>query len=735
MPLKDLFARAPPPLPPSEEPWPRSETSREKFKQSSLRLATARPTLDEFLRTNYLMIPDFLLKVTQAKVAARTGKSSHDFQSAASKQSMLDFGTVQGRSTSSASAKVSSCNIVSNTDKEVKIIESRGTQEKEPTASPAVRSTRNNDMLCTVLSRKQSCEEIEVPPPLKPKPRVKKVMRGGSLVTIPPPQPRRQEFVEDGGKSKVSDIDVCLMGSPEGRDNACDVSERSIQETVENLSIKEIRDGQELAKNEGSVKCGCEADNLVTEGSSGDNRGPGTEILTEDCEQKQVPLTRCDTAVSKRSHKTSYGNSNGNFDQPDSNTCSIATPKADKSIDLLSEDPEVILDKGSEKVSNKELQGEFTSIPKSDSDGKAAIAKESEDPTCRLSGDLYEDLDGMPPVSHPEEMAICKDPLEDSTKTEPRPQGIVVVDSPPITMDDLIIMEKSADLPQNLVTKSSNRKQSPVNYKEGQSAGEPSEECTNRSNPSEKLGNDKEDKHIKAIDKKDNEVNSGNDEQNAPANGTEKMTDINVKGCDDTTVNDNDDKKSDSASSSNTDDDEDDDNDRDVDDDNNNDNDSIDINVQDNPADDSSEEYAELVMDDSTSEGEDDEYDYPINEGDSDEEEGELKSDYEAEDMNLDSDTESATGGITSYQDTTIGARVKHSRRKLQREKRRAKNQKKKASKKRAKAAKQVNAIKNMHDAGCEGAVVSWQCAHLQIEWSGFVPWPGTSVVLCSWAR
>ena len=692
MPLKDLFAKAPPPLPPSEEPWPRSETSREKFRQSSLHSATARPTLDEFLRTNYLMIPDFLLKVNQAKVAARTGKSSHDFQSAASEQSILNFGTVQGRSTSSTSA-VSSSNIVSNTHKEVKFIKGRGTQEKEATESPKIRSTKDTDRLCTVLSRKQSCEEIQVPPPLKPKPRVKKVMRGGSLVTIPPPQPRnkaRQQPVEDGGKSTISVLDVCLMSNPEDRDDLNDVSERSIQETMENPTVKETHDSQELAKNEGSVNFGCGVDNLETEDSSWDNRVPETDFLTEDCEQTQNPLTCCDTIVSDKSHNTSYGNLSGSFDEPDSNTCS---PKADESIVLLSQDPEVILDNGSEKVSIIELQEESTSGPKSDSDGKAAIEKEckviSDDP--RLSGNLEralcEDLDGTPPVLDPEEMTICKDTLEE-TKTEPKPQGLVDVDAQIITMANTITMEKSADLPQNLVAKCSIRKQSPVSYKEGQCVGEPTEECTNGGNPSDKFGNDKEVK----------EVVSGSDEQNTPANGTEEIMYVNVKGCDDTAVNDNDDKKSDSASSSSPDDDEEDDNDIDGDD---GDDDSDDDAVKANPAHDRGEEYAELVMDDSTSEGEDEEYDvYPANDSDSDEEEGELKSDYEAEDMNLDSDTESATGGITSYQDTTIGARVIQSKRRLQREKRKAKNKKKKASKKRAKAAKQVCTIKNIYDAG-----------------------------------
>ena len=746
MPLKDLFAKAPPLLPPSKEPWPRSETSRDKYVQSSLHSATARPTLDEFLRTNYLMIPDFLLKVTQAKVAARTGKSNHGLLSAASEQSMLNFGTVQGRSISSASA-VSSCNIVSNTDKEVKFIESRGTQEKEAAASSKIGSTKHTDKLCTVLSRKQSCEEIQVPPPLKPKPRVKKVMRGGSLVTIPPPQHRSKaihEPVKDGGKSTFSVIDVYLRSSPEGRDVPCDVPERSIEENVEYSSIKETHDNQELAKNEGSVDFGCEADNLVTEDSSHDIRGPETEILTGNCQQTQIPLTCCDTTVSDKGHSTSYGKSNGNFDEPDNNTCSVATPKTDESIVLLSQDPEVILDKGSEKVSNKEPQGESTSGPKSDCDGKAAIEKESEviseDP--RLSGDveraLCEDLDAMPPVLDPEEMRICKGPLEE-TKTEPRPQGIHVVgvDSQLITMDDPITMGKLADLPQNVVTESSVRKQSPVNYKECQCVGEPIAEYTNGSNPSEKLSNDKEDNHLKATGKKDDEVNSSNDEQNASANGTQEIMDIKMKGCDDTAVNGNDDKKSSSASSSNPGEEEEEDgNDGDDFHDDSDDDAGNDVNVKANPADDRSEEYAELVMDDSTSEEEDEEYDgYPVNDSDSDEEEGELKSDYEAEDMNLDSDTESATGGITSYQDTTIGARVKQSRRKLQREKRKAKNRKKKASKRRAKAAKQVRALEHIYDAGFTllDALIILQFKTKEITTVKEVWIPGlTNVITCS---
>ena len=713
MPLKDLFSKAPSPLPPSEEPWPRSE-AKEKFRQSSLYSATARPTLDEFLRTNYLMIPDFLLKVNQAKIAARTGKSSHDFQSAAPRQSMLNFGTVQGCSTNVSS-------IVSNTYKEVKIVENRETREKEKTASPAIRSTKNSEALCNVLSRKQSCEEVQVPPPLKPKPRVKKVMKGGSLVTIPPPKPRskaRREFVEDGGKSTFCDIDACFMSSPEGTDNACDVSEKSIEETVENPSIKETHDDQESLMNN-SVNSVCESDNLVMDVSSRDNRGRRPKILTEDCEQKQVSLTLCNTAVSEPCQNASYGNSNDN-------KCSSASSKADENIVLLKVDPEVILDKGpvklstsnkelqgefssgpkcnsekgSEKVSNKELQGEFSSGPKCNSDGKALVVKESEvnseDP--KLDRAFCEDHDETPPALDPEEMMIVKDPFEE-TKTRLASQGKIAVGPRLhlITADNPSTTMKSEDVPQKLVTPSSIMKQTPTNNKEGHSAGEPSEfKNTGGSNPSEKLDNDKGDKHPNAIDDKEDETFCSNNVQNALANNTEESTVINTKGCDHTAVHDNNDNKNDSASSSSSDDDDEDDNNDsdDVDEDSNNDNDGNDVKVKD----DSSGEYAELIMDDSTSEGEDEEDDvYPVNESDSDEEEGEAKSDYEVEDMNLDSDAESATGGITSYQDTTVGARVKYLSRKLQRERRKAKNQRKKASKKRAKAAKQVRVVNHMY--------------------------------------
>lgn len=714
MPLKDLFARAPSPLPPSEEPWPRSE-AKEKFRHSSLYSATARPTLDEFLRTNYLMIPDFLLKVNQAKIATRTGKSSYDFQSAAPRQSTLNFGTAQGRSTNVSS-------IVSNTYKGVKIVENRETREKEKTASPAIRSTKNSEVLCTVLSRKQSCEEIQVPPPLKSKPRVKKVMKGGSLVTIPPPKPRskaRQELVKGGGKSTFSDIDACFMSSPEGRDNACDVSEKSIEENVENPSIKETRDDQESSMNN-SVNSGCESDNLVMDVSSRDNRGPRPEILTEDCEQKQVPLTLCNTAVSEPCQNASYGNSNDN-------KCSSAASKADENIVLLKGHPEVILDKGpvkvhvstgnkalqgelssgpkcnsekgSEKVSNKELQGEFSSGPKGNSDGKALVVKESEvnseDP--KLDRAFCEDHEETPPVLDPEEMMIVKDPFEE-TKTRLVSEGKVAVDPQLhlISADNPSTTEKSADLPHKLVTTSSIMKQTPTN-EQGHSAGEPSEfKNTSGSNPSEKLSNGKGDKDLKATDDNKDKTFCSNNEQNALTNNAEEITVIDMKGCDHTAVHDNDDNKNDSASLSSSDDDQDANNDSDdVDEDSNNDDDGNDLKAKD----DSSGEYAELIMDDSTSEGEDEENDvYPVNESDSDEEEGGAKSDYEVEDMNLDSDTESPTGRITSYQDTTIGARVKYSSRKLQRERRKAKNQRKKASKKRAKAAKQVLVIDHMYD-------------------------------------
>lgn len=169
-----------------------------------------------------------------------------------------------------------------------------------------------------------------------------------------------------------------------------------------------------------------------------------------------------------------------------------------------------------------------------------------------------------------------------------------------------------------------------------------SEECINGSNFLEKFGYDKEDKYFKVIDKKDNEVNFSNDEKNVFVNGMEEIADINVKGCDDIIVNDNDDKKSDSVNLFSFDD-EDNEGD-DIDDD------SDDDVVKVNLVDDRSDGYVEFVMDDLILEGEDEEYDvYFVNDSDFDEEEGEFKSDYEVEDMNLDFDIELVIGGIIFY--------------------------------------------------------------------------------------
>ena len=709
MPLKDLFTKAPSPLPPTEEPWPRTESSssclRDTFKQSPLHSATARPTLDEFLRTNYLMIPDFLLQVNKAKITARTGKLVNVAQNTTSGQSSVNLATDKGLPISSSS-DVSSSDIVNNNDKEVKIVESRGIKEKDPKTAPEISNTKSGDKLFSALSRKQTYEEIQVPPPLKPKPRVKKVMKGGTLVIIPAPQPRnraRQGSAEDGSKSTVSGIH--LMSS-EGGENAIAVSEMSVKEGVEELGVKKSFDSQQLAKKDDSIiPCDEESDLIMQPGvSNKDTEGLGSGIVTEECEQRQAPLTfRSSDVLLKRENTSAKTSNHVSFNEPDSNKCVRTVSEADSSTISSRKEPEMTMSKDEERESNKEHPGGCTKVPEMDPSGKAPIEEESEliNEEPKLSNNvgevLHKDHVGTLSTEDPKGIKISMDPTEE-TKKRPASQDSVAV-GPEVEATNSPKKESSADVSHDIALKCSILKQSSVDDNAGQSVEEPNQDINSGTNMPERHVIEKDNNHLKTTGDMDDEINCSTDEQNAHDYNADGLKDISLEGCDTTVVDADDDKSSDSGSLNSTDDDDDDGNDDDDDEkeeeeehgsDENN-----DVSTRDNPADDSSKEYAELIMDDSTSE-EEEEFDFcPVSENDSDEEEDEEKSDYEAEDMNLDSDTESSTGGITFYQDTTIGERVKRSRNK-QREKRKAKNQRKKASKKRAKAAKQVCVIRNV---------------------------------------
>ncbi|XP_022790123.1 uncharacterized protein LOC111329640 [Stylophora pistillata] len=189
MPLKDLFSKAPSPFPPNEEPWPQpdhssSNSSSSGYRMSPLYSATARPTVEEFLRTNYLMIPEFVLQVNRAKVAENKG---HVHQSMPSEETTSIQGTAhrcQIISFDSATRDVTSDKIERKEDGEKEVKGDDSTVQRRASGSKGMDMHRD-----TFAAQKQtSGRDIVVPPPLKPKPRVKKVMKGGCLVTIPAPQ-------------------------------------------------------------------------------------------------------------------------------------------------------------------------------------------------------------------------------------------------------------------------------------------------------------------------------------------------------------------------------------------------------------------------------------------------------------------------------------------------------------------------------------------------------------------
>ncbi|KAJ7322769.1 hypothetical protein OS493_032952 [Desmophyllum pertusum] len=722
MPLKDLLSKAPSPLPPSEEPWPRPDVSN-NYKQSPLYSTIARPTLDEFLRTNYLMIPDFVLQVNQAKIAAWMGRSGQDVPNTVSQQSMANLGGPAV--TSSVGNRVVYNN---SNDKEITMIENGEIKEKDSKPTPEIPNTKRGDNLFTVVSQKRlSCDEI--PPPLKPKPRVKKVMKGGSLVIIPAPQPRNRalQATSSPGPSPLSRWRVGANNSShhhfERREDSGD--EVALQVSAEDGSknmlpvIKSINgkdgehmfdmpershvyketvtcDSEQLAKKDDTTIPCQGANDLHKEVSTRDDKRLGSGVPTAECEQKQVTLPVCRTDISLTSKPTTDENLNNSSNDPGSTACTRPLSVADKSIVLLtSQNSEM---KEYDKVSNKCLQGEFPRDSKRDLTGKVLIEEEKErlnedtNPIENLGEDLSKDDVRTPPIVDHKEVKTSLATVGD-TAAGLGPQGSISVVTQLVATESSKVNKSSTDLSHDLAMKSSYTMQSSVDNEDGQSAEEPSTDMNSDRTSHEKHLADKEEKHIEVIDDGDRDINCSVDAQNAHGTNADDLKDVDLHGCDTAVVDDNDNTNSDNESSTSTDDvDEDDDDDGD------------DVGSKDNSSDDSKKEYAELVMEDSNSEEEEEEYDiFPVGENDSDDkEEGEVKSDYEAEDMNLDSDTEAATGGITFYQDTTIGQRVKNSRSRQgekQATRKKEKKKKRKASKKRAKAEKQAAKVSNRnHD-------------------------------------
>lgn len=179
MSLKDLFSKAPSPPPLSEEPWPQpvpssSNSSSNCHCMSPLYSATARPTVDEFLRTNYLMIPEFVQQVNRAKIAANKGGAG---QSVVFEESTSLQGTAHRRKIISFDSLTRDINSENTEKKEDGIKEIKGCDSSVKRGASGAKSI-DVSIDTTAAQNQASVRDIVVPPLLKPKPRVKKSDEG-----------------------------------------------------------------------------------------------------------------------------------------------------------------------------------------------------------------------------------------------------------------------------------------------------------------------------------------------------------------------------------------------------------------------------------------------------------------------------------------------------------------------------------------------------------------------------
>jgi len=738
MPLKDRFAKAPEPLPPSEEPWPKplaqegvlshskSSDSRHNYKSSPLYSATARPTLDEFLRTNYLMIPEFVMQVNQAKQAAGiegfVNLGVQCFQNTTSQQRVVNFReeTLETPSVFSADRN----QVMSRHTKGNKAVDKQKRDAGDSTATVGILGNKTCEKPSpTVTEKLISSEGIQIPPPLKPKPRVKKVMKGGSLVTIPAPQPRNRSVHTAEGYFESSDT-VCsvLPRSIETTKNAVMSEKSGVNDTVNESSVKDLSDNRSGMKGDSSI-FHHKASDLQEEVRTKGNKNLQSEVVAESKNEVlhdgfQNPCTNASKARSSSKDEVTDVLPGG-FPQVKRNN----EPDGACGNDLK-EDPTKYMKRTpceprstSSKVSFEEGKEDLINLPAPrENIVSEVLVKE---PVEKLAARKLPVC-----VKDKEETKVTKDPIREADHT----LGDSFISYEEKTKDSE--MNKFIDLPNDLCSIGSNKD---ISCYDRNKKGEYTEEANNF-----RETDDENNKHVPTDLCREGHKNTGiMEEESSSCNNDDDVTDVEVEGCNVRTaqtdvserqidsdsnvgnigkeninddVGDNNDDGNDvnDVDYGNDDGHDDSDDDGNGDDDGggsdgNNDGDSDGFGVNGDGGDgikhhqsveESDEDYAELVMEDSNSEEEDKDDFIPGNGDDSDEEEGEVQSDYEPEDMNLDSDTESATGGITYFHDTTLRKSRNRSRRR-QREKRKAKNQRKKASRKRAKAEKQPTTESN----------------------------------------
>ena len=689
MSLKNLLSKLPALLPLTEEAWPKPAPREDapahhlearSYRNSPLYSATSRPTLDEFLRTNYLMIPEFVKQVNEAKKAAGIEESEKDVQSIACCQQSLKETTPSVHFL----AKQNTGKDVENKQEAVKLT---GEIEISRKITGGKKSTLNSQKQIT-------SEEIEVPPPQKPRPRVKKVMKGGCLVIIPAPQPRNRSVHSTPTSAEniiKSDKATVTLANPKQLEN-------HPKEALKEKNFENANGSQARLKD-------------VDQKSSSVHPKEGkqhlqSDILSGEHKQKQVILASfCDTDIMEESSQDPV--------RSPSNKQASVHKEGDKSLhsrDIQDEEPMIEISKGHCVTSQKEevnknsgeillkiknLPARRRNLPqepkKSDIISSKAVTEKTdrnyEKNAPLLAADPEEISIENKLIDNPQDEAVVKPVNKERDHVEEREddgvEGLRMIQEK-IDIDDTHSTSEDGDLYGNnhfcddlISVCVEGHDVTTANDGNHSGTANASSMCNYDKSDDGDGGDDDDDGGDDDDGDRDDDDDDDDDDNDESGNihddeGSSKYTEKDKDDNETSDIEDHDDRNGQEGEESVST------------------NGKISVKV-------SEDEYAELVMDDTNSDGEDegDDFNPRDSDDDYDEEEGEIKSDYEPEDMHLNSDTEDCTGGITFYQDTSQRKSKNHFRN-MQRRKRKAKNQRKKASRKRAKAEKKACTCKRV---------------------------------------
>ncbi|KAK2568222.1 Zinc finger CCCH domain-containing protein 6 [Acropora cervicornis] len=733
MPLKDILSKPPARIPSSEDPWPKPQPSPPQapvpkttsntcavndYRTSPL-YSTGRPTLDEFLRTDYLMIPEFLMQVNKAKKAAGIVENKPLVENTKS-STQMGLKNVE-KTFSVCPTQLPKALSYAPNPKEGKGVERKEVPVKYTgSAAPHVTDKltfvgSRNRINSNIVSRGDyDSSEIQTPSSVvRPKQRVKKVMKGGSLVIIPAPEPKNRSL--------------------QGRQASLEGNSRETTSGIVPDSSGTRKKGFELLKET------CHEDNVNGKGTNETNNNySGMKPDVRTFNQENANLPKFSPTESKQ-----FNSENSLKDKQSVAVCkTLLVTSSEEEEGILEQNMRLDseLESGKPFCDDENRLTDFILKQRSKDDEIDPVTDENGE--SRMEAKVVTDTRNHSGHKSPVLNAAPKKEKSNAKYKEKEHKGLKDFHSLQDNSTHFSKIEEMVKFPDDLPVVAFNQKLSnEIEREEGVESDKRQTEnpdnpavvdvlenlvfTSTRQKKGELLGQDE-------CGKVDNDVED-NKTMSVSAIDRERISDsvstivvcgndIDLNDCDSDTGNDDQvhyddvdaDKSGDEVSEIDSlkgDDNADDEEDGVVSSDN--DDDEV-VCSKENSGEEGDDDYAELVMDGSDSDVDEEEDDFIRGNDDTTEESSDMKSDYDTEDMNLDSDPESNVGGITFYHDTTLSEKRKHLRYR-KRLKRKAKNQKKNTRHKKAKIEQQGVNEKNRSEVGpnCGGKAADPKNIHV----------------------